>query len=395
MTYIIIYRAIAQLSQASLHGVLNIFTMDFDQSLSNNANENPKNLLRLINLRDKESQLLTSKLKIFFVQTSANADILSRHACSIESAARLHPNGSIFVLMRSPYVHLQLGSFKHLRSFSNIHFLHFNETDVYSGTALIRLVQIKRKEFLHYFTISHMSDFLRTALLYKYGGIYFDLDVIPLKSFARFTNAVALESKDAVNVAVLALEKQHLVLDLQMDIQLKSMEKHFHSFCWNCLGPLALTEALKKVCDHEQLHIHRKDKCHQIDIHPSLTFYPIDYQEIHQFFARSSENINYLLTNSSIYSIHYFHHMTMNMPIELLSPFAQIAHLYCPNVSRELIHSHISEHSAKFRLINANVYLICLFLTFVCIFLMILLTQIFVYIRTMRMRRSTQLRKIP
>ena len=300
MTYIIVLYCIAQLPKASLYGVLNVFTMDFDQSLSKTINEDPQNHQRLSNLREKESQLQTNTLKIFFVQTSENEDILSRHACSIESAARLHPNGSIFVLMRSQYVHLQRGSFKHLCSYSNVHFLHFNEEDIYSGTALIRLTQIQRKEFLQYFTISHMSDFLRTALLYKYGGIYFDLDVIPLKSFARFVNAVALETNDAVNVAVLALEKQHLVLHLQMDIQLKSAEKQSDRYCWNCLGPLALTTALKDVCDEQKLHIHRKDKCHQIDIHPSFTFYPIAYQVHLMEICQTNSVLVYVLGNSSI-----------------------------------------------------------------------------------------------
>lgn len=122
-----------------------------------------------------------------------------------------------------------------------------------------------------------MSDFIRTALLYKYGGIYFDLDVIPLKNFHTFTNTVALETDSGVNVAVLAFEKQHSVLNVQMDKQLKSVESQFNALCWNCLGPLALTDALKDVCEQQKLHINQKDKCRQIDIQPSYVFYPISY----------------------------------------------------------------------------------------------------------------------
>ncbi len=269
-----VHYCIAQLSKASLYGLFNIFTVDFADDLS----EDSTNHILLENFSEKESEVLNTKLKIFFVQTSENEDILSRHACSIESAARLHPNGSIFVLMYSKYIHLKKGSYIHLRSYENLYFLHFNEQDIYSGTSLIRLNKSKRQQFFHYFSISHMSDLIRTALLYKYGGIYFDLDVIPLKRFDRFLNTVALETKDGVNVAVLVFERQHLILDLQMDIQIKSIENQFQTFCWNCLGPLALTDALKNLCDQHQLYIHKKDKCHQIDIQPSFVFYPIDYQ---------------------------------------------------------------------------------------------------------------------
>jgi len=276
--------SVTQLSKASLYGVFNIFTVDFNDDLyenshdKNNLNHIDENHILLENFSERENELLNTHLKIFFAQTSENEDILSRHSCSIESAARLHTNGLIFVLMRSKYIHLKKGSFNRLHTYTNIRFVHFNEHDIYSGTPLSRLNETKRTQFIRYFAISHMSDFIRTALLYKYGGIYFDLDVIPLRTFSLFSNTVALESIDGVNVAVLAFEKQHLVLDIQMDIQLKSVNTRFNAFCWNCVGPSALSDALKRVCDDKKLYVHSKDKCQQIDIQPSFVFYPIAYQ---------------------------------------------------------------------------------------------------------------------
>ena len=230
MTFAVVYISLIQLSKASLYGIINIFTVDFRDISSESIHEDSSNYFLLENISEKESELIDTKLKIFFVQTSVNKDILSRHACSIESAARLHPNGLIFVLMHSKYIHLKKGSYLYLKSYQNINFVHFNEYDIYSETSLTRLNQTKRKQYIHYFSISHMSDLLRTALLYKYGGIYFDLDVIPLRNFNSFTSTVGLETTDGVNVAVLAFEKQHLVLDLQMEIQLKSIENQFNGF---------------------------------------------------------------------------------------------------------------------------------------------------------------------
>ncbi|CAF1229966.1 unnamed protein product [Adineta ricciae] len=276
--FIIVYLFVICLSKASLYGVLNVFTVDFNDISTENVLEDSADHLFLQNFSQKHSELTSKALKIFFVQTSENVDILSRHACSIESAARLHPDGFIFVLMRSQYVLIKSSAYIHLHSYSNIHIVHFTEEDVYSGTSLTRLNQTKRKQYIRYFSISHMSDFIRTALLYKYGGIYFDLDVIPIKKFHHFRNTVALETTDGVNVAVLAFEKHHLALNLQMNIQLQTISKRFHALCWNCLGPKALTDALKNVCDQQQLIVHQQDKCHQIDIQPSYVFYPITYQ---------------------------------------------------------------------------------------------------------------------
>ncbi|UJR26133.1 hypothetical protein I4U23_007477 [Adineta vaga] len=363
------------IGDTSLYGVLNIFTVDFNDDSNENIslNQTDENHLLLEDISQREFELLNDQLKIFFVQTSENSDLLARHACSIESAARLHFNSLIFVLMRSKTIHLKKGSFNHLHSYSNIRFVHFNEYQIYSGTTLSRLNQTKRTQFIRYFSISHMSDFIRTALLYKYGGIYFDLDVIPLKTFSSFLNTVGLESMEGVNVAVLTFEKQHLVLDIQMDIQLMLVNQQFNSLCWNCVGPSALSDALKHVCDENSLHIHARDKCHDIDIQPSYVFYPITYHEIPQFFrhSKSSNEINNLLKNSSIYSIHYFHHMTMNLPIEYHSPFARIAQIYCPYVYEHLIDQNESK-SKRTNSTNLNLLLLCS-----CVFLL-LLTGIFI-----------------
>jgi hypothetical protein len=75
----------------------------------------------------------------------------------------------------------------------------------------------------------------------------------------------------------------------------------------------------------------------------------------------------------------------MNIPIEIMSPFAQIAEIYCPNVSKQLIDENFSNHSSNFFFRNTNIFLFCLFLTFLCIFIFILIAQFLSPIRTIRM----------
>lgn len=369
--FILVYISINHLSKASLYGVLNIFTVDFnDENLVGNINQTNQTHFYLENFSHYENELLTNRLNIFFVQTSENDNILFRHGCSIESAARLHPTSRIFVLMRSQTIHRQKGSFTRLLTYTNIRFIHFNEHEIYANTNLMHLNRTQHRQFIRYFAISHLSDFVRTALLYKYGGIYFDLDVIPLRDFRSFSNTVALESHDGVNVAVLAFEKQHLALDIQMDIQLELVKNSFNAFCWNCVGPAALSQALKRLCDNKILYMHAKDKCHQIDIQPSFVFYPIEYQEIPQFFrpTKSFSDIEYLIRNSSIYSIHYFHHMTMNLPIENHSPFARIAQIYCPKIYEKLI-DQTDIHLRRSLSSKRKTFLFCFIVSLLSIFI--------------------------
>ena len=42
-------------------------------------------------------------------------------------------------------------------------------------------------------TKMHLSDLMRYALLYKYGGFYFDRDVLTLKTLVNYKNVVAIE----------------------------------------------------------------------------------------------------------------------------------------------------------------------------------------------------------
>lgn len=63
------------------------------------------------------------------------------------------------------------------------------------------------------------------------------------------------------------------------------------------------------------------------------------FQEIPSFFRFSSNSdfLDRLLKNSSIFSLHYFHHMTMNLPIESNSPFDRLAQKFCPTVARKIL----------------------------------------------------------
>ncbi|XP_075264265.1 uncharacterized protein LOC142356196, partial [Convolutriloba macropyga] len=43
-------------------------------------------------------------------------------------------------------------------------------------------------------TKMHLSDLMRYALLFKYGGFYFDRDVLTLRSLTNYTNVVSIEN---------------------------------------------------------------------------------------------------------------------------------------------------------------------------------------------------------
>ena len=61
------------------------------------------------------------------------------------------------------------------------------------------------------FQTSHTADVLRFLTLFKYGGIYLDMDVIVLKPLNSIPpNFVASENDDIVGSAIISMEKDGL-----------------------------------------------------------------------------------------------------------------------------------------------------------------------------------------
>ncbi|MBA0787359.1 hypothetical protein Gotri_025407, partial [Gossypium trilobum] len=65
----------------------------------------------------------------------------------------------------------------------------------------------------------NLSNLLRLVLLYKYGGVYIDTDVIVLKSFNNLSNVIGAQSMNIetktwsrLNNAVLVFDKHHPLL---------------------------------------------------------------------------------------------------------------------------------------------------------------------------------------
>ena len=85
-----------------------------------------------------------------------------------------------YVLMTSPYIqHLQVTN-ELIQRYTNIHVKYINIKSFLEGTPLNTLWKESRLQTSD-FVVSHLSDVLRYALLFRFGGTYVDTDVIFLK----------------------------------------------------------------------------------------------------------------------------------------------------------------------------------------------------------------------
>ncbi|CAH2980081.1 unnamed protein product [Chilo suppressalis] len=149
---------------------------------------------------------------VFFHETSCNgAGLDSRQACSVESAARAHPHWSINVLFTAPGTNETLGkSKKLLQELGNVKFYRIHLTKYAKGTPLEDFVAkgaLNRTRW----RISHTSDVLRYLTLFKWGGVYLDLDVVVAKPFNGLArNWAARESEDSVAAGAMAFSRDRV-----------------------------------------------------------------------------------------------------------------------------------------------------------------------------------------
>ena len=99
-----------------------------------------------------------------------------------------------------------------LSSYSNIHIRHIELGDYFLHTPLEQWYFCTKWNYGSY-AISHLSDALRFLTLYKYGGYYFDLDFVMLKSVEKYQNFLAPESRLFLAAGAIHLEPDHPLIE--------------------------------------------------------------------------------------------------------------------------------------------------------------------------------------
>ena len=193
------------------------------------------NLLELDDLESVESSLIEDNKKIFFIETSDKKYFTPREACAVESASRMS-NLNVYFLRRSSTLSLQFNATCQLyQHFKNIKFLKININQVFRNTPLEGFDQLEAFTQSNW-TLSHLSDSLRFAVIYKYGGFYSDLDTVTIKDLSNFENVFA-SSKEAGNILYSGnfhLHQHHPLLENLM----KNVMKNYKGMKRTEIGPL-------------------------------------------------------------------------------------------------------------------------------------------------------------
>lgn len=125
----------------------------------------------------------------------------------------------------------------------------------------------------------NLSNLIRLAVLYKYGGVYLDTDFIVLKDFSSLRNSIGAQSIDLngnwtrLNNAVLVFDKKHPLLYMFME----EFASTFDGNRWGHNGPYLVSRVVDRLEKPQDL---------DFTIFPPMAFYPVDWTRVARFFAR-------------------------------------------------------------------------------------------------------------
>jgi len=105
-----------------------------------------------------------------------------------------------------------------------------------------------------------MSDMLRYLTLWKYGGIYLDLDVVVISSLENLTNFAGAEDWDDVAAGVMGFDTSELGRRIA-DACVRDFKKNFRGDVWGNNGPGVITRTLQKLCGTINVSIESSRDC--------------------------------------------------------------------------------------------------------------------------------------
>ncbi|KAJ9587821.1 hypothetical protein L9F63_018745, partial [Diploptera punctata] len=254
---------------------------------------------------------------IMFVETSclvkkANATrkVMSlRQTCSIESAARMNPDADVYLLHSCPIEFNPDEPVTQLLKYTNIKFWSFSLHTLMSGTPL-QAWDYNAALGGSQWPLEHSSDVVRFVLLWKYGGIYMDLDFVVIKSMDSLEeNFVCIETEKSLGSSVIKMDSENTGHKLAT-ICVEQLAKDFRGDAWAHNGPQRITDCLQALCHTQKLSDVDPKECN-VTIYNSSVFFPVAYWEWKMLFSESdSEKVAERIENSS--GVHVWNKLSFN-----------------------------------------------------------------------------------
>ncbi|MCL7026138.1 hypothetical protein MKW94_020126 [Papaver nudicaule] len=222
------------------------------------------------------------KLRFFMTWISSLDSFGDRELLSIESVFKSHPNACLLIISASmdskqglellqPFTDK---GYRVLAISPNFDYI-FKKTFAEAWFDRLRKGSVDPGEVS---LGQNISNLLRLAVLYKFGGIYIDTDVLVLKNLSKLRNTIGAQTIDLetrnwsrLNNAVLIFDKKHPLLEKFI----QEFALTFNGNRWGHNGPYLVSRVVSKMGTNPGFNY---------TVLPPLAFYPVDWSRIQSLF---------------------------------------------------------------------------------------------------------------
>nr|XP_011719852.1 alpha-1,4-N-acetylglucosaminyltransferase isoform X2 [Macaca nemestrina] len=280
--------------------------------------------------------LLSHRRGIVFLETSERMEPTHLVSCAVESAAKIYPERPVVFFMKGLTDSTPMPSnstypaFSFLSAIDNVFLFPLDMKRLFEDTPLFSWYnQINTSIERNWLHIS--SDASRLAVIWKYGGIYMDTDVISIRPIPEENFLAAQGSRYSSN-GVFGFLPQHPFLWKCME----NFVEHYNSDIWGNQGPDLMTRMLRVWCKLEDFQELSDLRCLNISfLHPQR-FYPISYPEWRRYYEVWDTDPSF---NDS-YALHLWNYMNQEGRAVVRGSNTLVENLYrkhCPGTYRDLI----------------------------------------------------------
>ena len=259
-------------------------------------------------------------LNFFLAWTTSAAKFSLRYRRTVESTLKFHPGACLIVY--SPTMQLD-----HFQRFWDLGYnIIVERPDVpylIRGTPAEAWYQgIDKWKNGEYF-FSHITEIIRLATLWKYGGVYLDTDVVVMRELDNLHNAVGTELADergeakVLNGAVLAFRKGSTFIHECM-VEFNTTYR-IDSWGWN--GPQLVTRVAARFPQGPELQIL-----------PTIGFYPIHWAKVRKYFTDedpADQHAVWERMKRETYLFHYWNKITVKLVPTPGSLMYKVLNNYC------------------------------------------------------------------
>ncbi|KAH8381771.1 hypothetical protein KR009_000050, partial [Drosophila setifemur] len=267
-------------------------------------------------------------------------ELTARQACAIESAALHNPNFQVFVLSAGPTFRASNINTQPLLeailSYGNVHLRSLNfcsYTANTPGEEWLKTGHLFRSRYV----CQNIADYLRLITLYRFGGLYLDMDVVVLRSMENISpNYVGAESESFLNSAVLNLSPSEFGREIA-EAYLTDFQNNYNGSEWGHNGPQMITRVARKLCGTEDIALMQSNRrrCLGLRIFGTEAFYAVSYSKWKDFFDPEKLEETMVLIKDS-FLVHLWNHFSSDLLIKLgtRSAYSTLAEKNCPKAFR-------------------------------------------------------------